>query len=303
MDINTDRPWIELSVTSRSRRKIRISSHYPFHRVNQRLELDRDAAVGYRLDIPAGGYVGWEPGETKTVRLVRYAGARGRDDEGRPVTRISAEEYRERYGPTTGDRIRLGDTDLWIRVGEDRAAPGDEPVWGYARNLRLRMAQADVPAGPSELDVVLAGAIVVDPVIGVVKADIGIKDGRIAGIGRAGSPDISDGIDLVVGPHTKPYMAHGHDRHPGWGGLARPHHRAGAAAAGAGRGYHHADHGRVRGAAVCDGAGPRRARGLAGQRRHAGAAPGRWRTGTWTRWSRPVRWASRSTRTTAPTRT
>ena len=125
------------------------------------------------------------------------------------MTRLSAGEYRERYGPTTGDRIRLGDTDLWIRVQEDRTAPGDEPIWGYAKNLRLRMAQSDGPAGPSELDFVLAGALVVDPVIGVVKADIGIKDGRIAGIGRAGSPEISDGIDLVVGPHTKPYMAYG----------------------------------------------------------------------------------------------
>jgi urease subunit gamma/beta len=78
VDINAQRPWIELAVTSRSRRKIRISSHYPFHRVNQRLEFDRAAADGYRLDIPAGGYVGWEPGETRTVRLVRYAGDRGR---------------------------------------------------------------------------------------------------------------------------------------------------------------------------------------------------------------------------------
>jgi urease subunit alpha len=125
------------------------------------------------------------------------------------MTRISAHEYRTRYGATTGDRIRLGDTDLWIRVGEDRTARGDEPVWGYARNLRSGIAQWDRAAGPSELDILLAGALVVDPVIGVVKADIGIKDGRIAGIGRAGSPGISDGIDLVVGPHTRSFMAYG----------------------------------------------------------------------------------------------
>lgn len=82
IEVNADRDAIELAVTSRSRRKIRISSHYPFHRVNQRLEFDREATVGYRLDVPAGGYVGWEPGETRTVRLVRYAGARGRDPGG-----------------------------------------------------------------------------------------------------------------------------------------------------------------------------------------------------------------------------
>ncbi len=125
------------------------------------------------------------------------------------MTRLSAEEYRQRYGATTGDRIRLGDTDLWVRVGEDRTAPGDEPIWGYAKNLRMRMAQDDTAAGPSELDVLIAGVVVIDPVLGVIKADIGIKDGRIAGIGRAGSPLISDGIDLVVGPHTKPYMGYG----------------------------------------------------------------------------------------------
>jgi len=125
------------------------------------------------------------------------------------VTRVSAAEYRARYGPTTGDRVRLGDTDLWIRVGEDRTARGDEPIWGYARNLRGGIAQSDSAAGPSELDILIAGALVVDPVMGVIKADIGIKDGRIAGIGRAGNPEISDGIDLVYGPHTKSFMAHG----------------------------------------------------------------------------------------------
>ena len=72
--INDDREAIELVVASRSRRRIRISSHYPFHRVNPRLEFDREAARGFHLDLPAGAYAGWEPGETKAVRLVRYAG-------------------------------------------------------------------------------------------------------------------------------------------------------------------------------------------------------------------------------------
>ena len=111
----------------------------PVRRVNPRLEFDREAARGFHLDLPAGAYAGWEPGETRTVRLVRLAG-RAR---GETVTRLSAEEYRARYGATTGDRVRLGDTDLWIRVGEDRTARGDEPVWGYAKNLRSRMAQSE----------------------------------------------------------------------------------------------------------------------------------------------------------------
>lgn len=75
--LNEGRATIELEVTSRSRHRIRISSHYPFDRVNARLDFDRDAARGFHLDLAAGAYAGWEPGETKTVRLVRYAGQGG----------------------------------------------------------------------------------------------------------------------------------------------------------------------------------------------------------------------------------
>lgn len=129
------------------------------------------------------------------------------------MTRLSRAEALARYGPSTGDRIRLGDTDLWARVQEDRQASGDEPIWGYAKTLRPRMTQGR--AGPSELDVVVAGAVVVDPVIGIVKADIGIKDGRVVGVGRAGNPALSEGIDLPIGPHTSPIMAYGLIATPG----------------------------------------------------------------------------------------
>jgi urease subunit gamma/beta len=73
--LNEGRETIELEVTSRSRRRIRVSSHYPFDRVNARLDFDRAAARGFHLDLAAGAYAAWEPGETKTVRLVRYAGS------------------------------------------------------------------------------------------------------------------------------------------------------------------------------------------------------------------------------------
>ena len=129
------------------------------------------------------------------------------------MTRLSPSDRLARYGPSTGDRVRLADTNLWIRVAEDRQAAGDEPIWGYAKTIRPRVAQGR--AGPSELDVVVAGALVLDPVIGAVKADIGIKDGRIVGVGRAGNGEISDGIELPIGPHTQPIMGYGLIATPG----------------------------------------------------------------------------------------
>jgi len=125
------------------------------------------------------------------------------------MSRIPGDEYIRRYGPTTGDALRLADTDLWVRVEEDRVGYGDEPMWGYAKNFRSRMAQHDRATSESELDMLIAGALVIDPLLGVVKTNIGVKDGRIAGIGRAGSPDVMDGVELVIGPNTWPVNAYG----------------------------------------------------------------------------------------------
>ena len=123
--------------------------------------------------------------------------------------RISRDEHALRHGPTTGDRVRLGDTDLWIRIEDDLTEPADQVLWGYAKNLRSRMGQHDRATSESELDAVIGGAIVVDPLLGIVKADIGIKEGRVVGIGRAGNPDITDGVDLTIGPGTWPIPCHG----------------------------------------------------------------------------------------------
>ena len=125
------------------------------------------------------------------------------------VTRMRQEAYSRQFGPTTGDRVRLGDTDLWLRVEDDHVGYGDEPVWGYARNIRSRMTQQDSATADSELDVLIAGVLLVDPLLGVVKTSIGIKDGRIAGIGRAGNPDVTSGVDLTIGPNTLPLMGYG----------------------------------------------------------------------------------------------
>lgn len=121
---------------------------------------------------------------------------------------------RARLGPSAGHRIRVADSDLWLRVSEDRQAHGDEPLWGYGKTIRLRQAQT-ATAGPSELDTVLVGALIADPTLGVMKADIGIKDGRIVGIGAAGNPEISDGISLPIGPHTEPIICYGLVATPG----------------------------------------------------------------------------------------
>jgi urease subunit alpha len=129
--------------------------------------------------------------------------------------RISREEHALRHGPTAGDRVRLGDTDLWIRIEEDLTEPGDQALWGYAKNWRSRMTQFDRATTASEIDTVIGSVIVVDPLLGVVKADVGIKDGRVVGIGRAGNPEITDGVDLTIGPNTWPIPCHGLIATPG----------------------------------------------------------------------------------------
>jgi len=131
------------------------------------------------------------------------------------MAELSREEYAARYGPSTGDRVRLADTDLWIRVRDDHVGYGDEPLWGYAKNIRSRMTQFDRAAADSELDVVIAGVLLVDPLLGVVKTNIGVKDGRVVGIGRAGNPDTTAGVDLTIGPSTLPIMGYGLIATPG----------------------------------------------------------------------------------------
>ena len=123
--------------------------------------------------------------------------------------RISRAEHALRHGPTAGDRVRLADTNLWIRIEEDLTEPGDQALWGYAKNWRSRMTQHDAATTASELDTVIGSVLVVDPLLGIVKCDLGMKDGRIAGIGRAGNPDITDGVDLTIGPNTWPIPCHG----------------------------------------------------------------------------------------------
>jgi len=133
------------------------------------------------------------------------------------VTReVDREAYAELYGPTTGDRVRLGDTDLFVEVEADRRTPGDEAVFGGGKTLRDGLGQSPgTTRAEGALDWVLTNALVMDPVLGIVAADIGIRNGEIAGIGKAGNPDTMDGVDMVVGPSTDVYPAEGKIATPG----------------------------------------------------------------------------------------
>ncbi len=117
---------------------------------------------------------------------------------------ISREAYADMYGPTTGDRVRLGDTDLWIEVEKDDAVPGEECKFGGGKTLRDGMGQKAGAAQAEALDLVVTNALVVD-YTGIYKADIGVKNGRIHAIGKAGNPDIMDGVheDMIIGPTTE----------------------------------------------------------------------------------------------------
>jgi urease subunit alpha len=120
------------------------------------------------------------------------------------VTEIERERYVRLYGPTTGDRIRLADTDLLVEVEEDRAGGGDEVVFGGGKVVRESMGQSTATRAEGTPDLVITGAVVLDH-WGIVKADVGVRDGRIVGIGKAGNPDTMDGVDpaLVIGPSTE----------------------------------------------------------------------------------------------------
>jgi len=116
-------------------------------------------------------------------------------------TRISRQAYAEMFGPTTGDRVRLADTELWIEVERDYTVYGEEVKFGGGKVIRDGMGQSQRCAA-EVMDTVITNALIVDH-WGIVKADIGLKNGFIAGIGKAGNPDIQPAVTLVIGPGTE----------------------------------------------------------------------------------------------------
>ncbi|XP_075109728.1 urease-like isoform X4 [Nicotiana tabacum] len=240
--LNPHRKAVILKVTNTGDRPIQVGSHYHFIEVNPSLIFDRRRAHCMRLNIPAGTATRFEPGETKSVVLVRISGkqvirggnaiADGPVDDAKVMTVIGAlteggfghleepnaregvvgeescfsfsmshEAYANMYGPTTGDRIRLGDTDLFAEIEKDFSVYGDECVFGGGKVLRDGMGQASGYPSAECLDTVITNAVVVD-YTGVFKCDIGIKDGRIFSVCKAGNPDVMDG-DTIIGVNTE----------------------------------------------------------------------------------------------------
>ncbi|HEX7028224.1 MAG TPA: urease subunit alpha [Gammaproteobacteria bacterium] len=123
------------------------------------------------------------------------------------MSRIGKRAYAEMYGPTIGDRVRLGDTDLIIEVEKDYTIYGDEVKFGGGKVIRDGMGQSQRVAA-EVVDVVITNALILD-YTGIIKADIGIKHGRISGIGKAGNPDTQPGVDIVIGPGTEAIAGEG----------------------------------------------------------------------------------------------
>src|SRR5450432_1412969 len=220
LELNTGkgRNPIHIEVSNTGDRPIQVGSHYHFFETNDALKFDRKRAKGMRLDIAAGTAVRFEPGQSRTVRLTPYLGAReshgfqakvsgklgpivkvGPSNEG--PTRISRAAYAGMFGPTTGDKVRLADTDLFIEVEKDHTTYGEEVKFGGGKVIRDGMGQSQVTNKQGAADTVITNALIVEH-WGIVKADVAIKEGYISAIGKAGNPDIQPGVTIVIGPGT-----------------------------------------------------------------------------------------------------
>src|SRR6202049_1888182 len=118
------------------------------------------------------------------------------------VTRVPRAAYAAMFGPTTGDRIRLADTELFVEIESDRTLYGEEVKFGGGKVIRDGMGQSQVSRAGGAVDTVITNAVILDH-WGVVKADIGIRDGLITRIGKAGNPDVQPGVDIIIGPGTE----------------------------------------------------------------------------------------------------
>ena len=238
--LNEGKNTVKILVANKGDRPVQVGSHYHFFEVNKCLSFDRETAYGYHLDIPSGTSVRFEPGEEKEVQLTQMGGrkrvfglndltrARAEEDTKKSFygkssikrfciggwqmsVKISGEKYAMMYGPTVGDKVRLADTSLVVEVEKDFTTYGDEIKFGGGKTIRGGMGQSvKTCSKDGDLDLVITNALIVD-VTGIIKADIGIKDGKIVGIGKAGNPDIMDGVTpgMTVGASTEALAGEG----------------------------------------------------------------------------------------------
>ncbi|KDP26772.1 hypothetical protein JCGZ_17930 [Jatropha curcas] len=243
--LNPGRKAVILRVVNRGDRPIQVGSHYHFIETNPSLYFDRMKAYGMRLNILAGTATRFEPGESKSVILVSIGGGKvirggngivdgpvddanyeavakaiteggfgnqeetnaseGVTGEGSTFsTIVSHEAYANMYGPTTGDKIRLGDTNLYAEIERDFASYGDECIFGGGKVIRDGMGQSCGDQPVDYLDTVITNAVIID-YSGIYKADIGIRGGIIAAIGKAGNPDTMNDVndDMIIGVNTE----------------------------------------------------------------------------------------------------
>ncbi|MBC7636126.1 MAG: urease subunit alpha [Acetobacteraceae bacterium] len=118
------------------------------------------------------------------------------------MTRITRRAYADMFGPTTGDRMRLADTDLWVAIEKDFTRYGDEVKFGGGKVIRDGMGQSQASQAQGAVDTVITNVVIIDH-WGIVKADVGLVNGRIASIGKAGNPDVQSGVDIIIGPGTE----------------------------------------------------------------------------------------------------
>jgi len=233
---NNSKKTIKLNVSNTGDRPIQVGSHTHFAEANKALEFDREKALGFHLNIPSGTSIRFEPGESKHVDVVEFGGLKTiygfsglvsgdlkskRDSaiknihekefknvlehvevESNPLN-IPHNRYVELFGPTVGDRVRLADTDLVMEIEKDLIKYGDELVFGGGKSARDGLGQASGVLREDSADLVITNAMIIDPRLGIIKADIGIKDGKILGVGNAGNPDVMDDIDIVVSSNTE----------------------------------------------------------------------------------------------------
>ena len=210
--VNNGKKVLKLQVSNTGDRPIQVGSHTHFAEVNKALEFNREKSLGFHLNIPAGTSIRFEPGESKHVEIVEFGGTKtiygfsgmvGGDLESKRESairnlhehefksslddvneqsnslEIPRSRYVELFGPTTGDKVRLADTDLIMEIEKDLIKHGDELVFGGGKSARDSLGQASGVLREDSADLVITNAMILDPVLGIIKADIGIRDGKI----------------------------------------------------------------------------------------------------------------------------